>query len=50
MVQVNVRIPPELHDRLTAEATATTATVTAVVTRALEVFLSDRPTKRGKTK
>jgi predicted HicB family RNase H-like nuclease len=40
MVQVNVRIPPELHTRLMAEATKTQATATAVVTKALSAYLA----------
>jgi predicted HicB family RNase H-like nuclease len=39
MVQVNVRIPPELHTRLIAEATAGQTTVTTVVTQAIESYL-----------
>lgn len=39
MVQVNVRIPPELHTRLLAEAAKTSATATAVVTNAIESYL-----------
>jgi predicted HicB family RNase H-like nuclease len=38
MVQVNVRVPPELHTRLVAHAAATTTTVTAVVTEALKSY------------
>ena len=36
MVQVNVRLTPELHERLKAEADRTQTTATAVVTKALE--------------
>ena len=39
MVQVNVRVSPELHKRLTREASKTQTTVTAVVTQALQAFL-----------
>ena len=40
MVQVNVRVPPELHLRLTNEATKTQTTVTAVVTEALKSYFA----------
>lgn len=49
MVQVNVRVPPELHERLIAEVSNTGTTVTAVVTRALEQYLTN-DTNGGKTK
>jgi len=39
MVQVNVRVTPELHKRLTREASKSQTTVTAVVTQALTAFL-----------
>jgi predicted HicB family RNase H-like nuclease len=39
MVQVNVRIPPELHTRLMAEVAKQQTTATAVVTEALSKFL-----------
>jgi predicted HicB family RNase H-like nuclease len=39
MVQVNVRVPPDLHVRLIEQATLSQTTVTAVVTQALEKFL-----------
>lgn len=39
MVQVNVRVPPELHTRLLAEASKTQATVTTVVTKAIAEYL-----------
>ena len=42
MVQVNVRIPPELHERVTAEAGKTQTTVTAVVTQALTQFFATK--------
>jgi len=35
MVQVNVRVTPEIHKWLTSEAKLTQTTVTAVVTKAL---------------
>jgi predicted HicB family RNase H-like nuclease len=40
MVQVNVRITPELHTALMAEAAKQQATATAVVTQALTSFLA----------
>jgi predicted HicB family RNase H-like nuclease len=48
MVQVNVRIPPELHTRLTERAAATTSTVTTVVTEALTKFLASEQGGKGK--
>lgn len=39
MVQVNVRVPPELHTRLLGKAAETQTTVTAVVTQALSAYL-----------
>lgn len=39
MVQVNVRIAPDLHNRLTAEAAKTQTTVTTVVTKAIAEYL-----------
>jgi predicted HicB family RNase H-like nuclease len=40
MVQVNVRVPPELHTRLTERASRTQTTVTAVVTQALSEYFA----------
>ena len=46
MVQVNVRIPPNLHTRLTKQAAKSQTTVTAVVTEALQVFLDRGENKK----
>ena len=40
MVQVNVRLTPELHKRLKAQATSQHTTATAVVTEALDAYLA----------
>jgi hypothetical protein len=53
MVQVNVRIPPDLHTKILSEATRDGDTITAVVTRALhEHYNRDgrRPARGEKTK
>jgi len=47
MVQVNVRIEPDLHARLTRRSKADKQTVTAVVAQALNAYLA--PNYHGKT-
>jgi predicted HicB family RNase H-like nuclease len=53
MVQVNVRIPPDLHDKVMTEADRDGATITAVVTRALHEHFNRagrRPATEGRQK
>lgn len=47
MVQINVRIPPELHAKLIHEA-ATMGTVTNVVTVALQDYFNHKQGGKGK--
>lgn len=44
-VQVNVRLSPELHARLVTEAFKQVEPITAVVERALDVYLTRRKEK-----
>jgi predicted HicB family RNase H-like nuclease len=43
MVQVNVRVPPELHAKLVTAAFNRPTTVTAIVTEALQDYFNHKP-------